>query len=211
MFLGHIGLALAAKKIEPKMNLGAAILSAQLVDLVWPLLLLAGIEQADIKPGNLVMNNLVFTHYPWTHSLAMSAVWALAAFSLVWLLYKNKRLAVVSGLLVFSHWWLDLPYHQPDLLLVPGGETQLGFSLWNSPFATYAGEFGILALGLILYFKSRPALTRGKAIAFWSFIFFIVFGYFASIFGPPPPDAMALAWGGVSMWLMIPWAWWADR
>ena len=50
MFIGHFGLALAAKKVAPKPSLGTLTLAAQLVDGVWPVFLLLGWEQVQIVP-----------------------------------------------------------------------------------------------------------------------------------------------------------------
>ena len=51
MFLGHIGVALAAKKVAPRTSLGTLVLAAQLADLLWPIFLLLGWEQVRIAPG----------------------------------------------------------------------------------------------------------------------------------------------------------------
>ena len=51
MFLGHFALAFAAKKVTPAVSLGTLFLAAQLGDLVWPVLVLAGIERFEILPG----------------------------------------------------------------------------------------------------------------------------------------------------------------
>ena len=40
MFIGHYGVALAAKRVAPRTSLGVLIIAAQLVDLVWPVLLI---------------------------------------------------------------------------------------------------------------------------------------------------------------------------
>ena len=39
MFLGHFGVALAAKKVAPRTSLGVLVLAAQLADLLWPIFL----------------------------------------------------------------------------------------------------------------------------------------------------------------------------
>jgi hypothetical protein len=44
MFLGPFGVALASKKVAPKTSLGVLVLAAQFADMLWPLLLLLGIE-----------------------------------------------------------------------------------------------------------------------------------------------------------------------
>src|SRR5690242_1147708 len=74
MFLGHFGVALAAKKAAPKTSLGALVFAAQFADLLWPILLLLGIEQVRIVPGLLAASPFDFTSYPVSHSL-VGATW----------------------------------------------------------------------------------------------------------------------------------------
>jgi len=69
MFLGHCGVALAAKKLVPRTSLGTLILAAQLADLLWPIFLLLGLEHVRIDPGNARVTPLDFYDYPITHSL----------------------------------------------------------------------------------------------------------------------------------------------
>jgi hypothetical protein len=45
MFLGHFGVALAAKRAAPKTSLAVLVAAAELLDLVWPLLVLLGVER----------------------------------------------------------------------------------------------------------------------------------------------------------------------
>ncbi len=52
MFIGHFAVALAAKKAAPRVSLGTLVLAAQLVDVLWPILLLFGAEHVRIDPGN---------------------------------------------------------------------------------------------------------------------------------------------------------------
>src|SRR5918994_6210600 len=77
MFIGHFAAGFAAKKFTPYTSLGTLIVACQLLDLVWPTFLMLGIERVRVDPGNTAMTPLDFEHYPWTHSLAMSLVWAL--------------------------------------------------------------------------------------------------------------------------------------
>jgi hypothetical protein len=51
MLLGHIAVALAGRRLTPGTSLGAWILAAMFVDLVWPILLLIGLEHVRIVPG----------------------------------------------------------------------------------------------------------------------------------------------------------------
>jgi len=117
MFLGHSGIALAAKRAAPRTSLGALTFAAQWLDELWPILLLAGVEQVRIVPGLLAASPLDFVHYPWSHSLLMAAVWAIVIGAIYRVARRDSRGALVVGALVLSHWLLDLPMHRPDLPL----------------------------------------------------------------------------------------------
>jgi hypothetical protein len=85
----------------------------------------------------------------------------------------------------------------------------LGFGLWNSIPATLVVELTMFAAGVEIYVRADgPGRRRAS---FWLFIAFLLVAYFAAAFGPPPPDTRTLAWSGLALWLLIPWAWWADR
>ena len=75
MFVGHLAVALAAKRVEPRAPLGVLVGAAFGLDLLWPVLLMAGVERVRIDPGNTAFTPLAFDHYPWSHSLVMACVW----------------------------------------------------------------------------------------------------------------------------------------
>ena len=75
MFIGHFAVALAAKRAVPQVSLGTLFLAAQLADLVWPVLVLLGVESVEVRPGVTAVTPLDFIHYPWSHSLAAMALW----------------------------------------------------------------------------------------------------------------------------------------
>jgi len=78
MFLGHFGVALAAKELAPRTSLGTLVLAAQFADLLWPIFLLTGLEQVRIAPGITRATPLDFVHYPITHSLVGQVLWGVA-------------------------------------------------------------------------------------------------------------------------------------
>lgn len=210
MFLGHFGLALAARRAAPRLSLGTAFLAAQFLDLLWPTLLLLGLESVRIAPGATAVTPLVFEHYPYSHSLLWAAGWAILL-GLVHLGVKRSAGAalLVAGL-VLSHWLLDALVHAPDLPLVPGGEVLVGLALWQSRFATLALELPLFAAGVWLYASATRAKDRGGAWAFWSLVAFLALIYAANLFGPPPEQVTAIAWVGQAQWLLVAWAYWTD-
>jgi membrane-bound metal-dependent hydrolase YbcI (DUF457 family) len=78
VFIGHFAVAFAAKRAAPSVSLGTLFVACELVDLIWPVFVLAGIESVRISQGNTAFTPLEFIHYPWTHSLLMGALWALS-------------------------------------------------------------------------------------------------------------------------------------
>jgi membrane-bound metal-dependent hydrolase YbcI (DUF457 family) len=211
LFIGHYAVALAAKRAAPRTSLATLFAAAQLIDLAWPLLLLAGLERVRIAPGITAFTPLDFESYPWTHSLLMVAVWA-AAFALV---YRSRtgyaRGALVLGALVLSHWLLDLLTHRPDLPLAPGGALRVGLGLWSSVPGTLAVELTLFAAGVAAYATGTRARDRRGAAALWSLVGFLVAVHLANAFGPPPPSPRAVAFGSLAIWLFLPWAAWIDR
>jgi membrane-bound metal-dependent hydrolase YbcI (DUF457 family) len=210
MFIGHAAVALAAKPLAPRVNLGVALVAAYWVDLVWPVFLLLGIEQVRIDPGNTAFTPLDFVHYPWTHSLAAVLAWSVL-FGIAFL-KTGSREAAVLGLLVFSHWLIDALAHRPDLPLWPTGGVRIGLGLWNSVPATLAVELTMFAIGIAIYMRSAPARDRVGSLAFSGLIGFLLLAYIGAAFGPPPPNVAAIAITGiVSGPLLGLWAGWADR
>jgi hypothetical protein len=51
MFLGHFGVGLGAKAVAPRVSLGSQFLAARFVDLLWPKLLMLGVERVRIITG----------------------------------------------------------------------------------------------------------------------------------------------------------------
>jgi len=210
LFIGHAAVAFAAKPLAPRVSLALLLAAAFWVDMVWPVLLLAGVEQVRIDPGNTAFTPLDFVHYPWTHSPAAALGWSVL-FGLA-CLRAGKRAALILGLLVFSHWVLDVITHRADLSLWPGSGTMLGLGLWNSVPATIAIECTMFAAGVWVYARSAPSRDRVGSFAFWSLAGFLVIIYFANAFGPPPPSVDAIAIAGIAgAALFTVWAWWADR
>lgn len=117
MFIGHFAVAFAAKRATPRTSLGTTFVAAQLADLLWPIFLLLGWERVRVTSSANPFLILDFTHYPWSHSLLMGVVWGVALGALYFAVTRNGRGAVIVGLLVPSHWVLDLFVHVPDLPL----------------------------------------------------------------------------------------------
>jgi hypothetical protein len=211
MFIGHLALGMAAKRVEPSVSLGTLFLSAQFLDLLWPTLLLMDVERVSIEPGISKVTPLAFIDYPISHSLLAVLGWSLAFAAVYYLITKNKRASLLLGSLVLSHWILDVIVHIPDLPLYPGESPKVGLGLWNSVPLTIITEGIIFVAGILLYINTRNMQGLKVSGWFWSLVAFLLIIHIMNLIGPPPPSVAAIAWAGHLQWLFIPWAWWADR
>jgi hypothetical protein len=95
---------------------------------------------------------------PWSHGLFMSLVWSALAIGISYLASKNRRASLVIGLVVFSHWILDLIVHAPDLPLFFQGSPLLGLGLWTTGPGLVASillEIILLGGGFWIYWIAR--------------------------------------------------------
>lgn len=212
MFIGHFALAFGAKRYTPQVSLGILFLACQLADLIWPNLVLLGIEKLEIEPGITVMTPLNFLYYPYSHSLLALLLWS-AVFAVLYAMLRRAgtRAAIVIGLLVLSHWVLDVITHRPDMPITPGDSTRIGFGLWNYPVLAAGLELLLFALGVWLYAGSSKAKNRKGSLGFWALVVFLLAVYAANIFSPPPPSSMAVAWSAQALWLLVAWGFWVDH
>jgi hypothetical protein len=127
------------------------------------------------------------------------------------LIRRQRAGAIAIALLVVSHWVLDAVVHRPDLPLTPGGELRIGLGLWNSLAGTLVVELAMFAVGIWLYSTCTRARDRVGTAGFVALLGTILLIYVGSIFGPPPPSAVAVAWTDMGQWLVIVWAAWVDR
>ncbi len=159
MFIGHFAPAFVAAAVSPERpRLGLMFVAAQLIDWGFFTLALFGMEAMRIDPAASVMVPFDLHHMPYTHSLLGAGVWAAALLAVIAIHRRSMHLGVLAGMVVVSHWFLDLLVHVPDLTL-DGTPPKLGLGLWNMPWVAVPLELG-LTLGAFAFYLSR---TRGPA------------------------------------------------
>lgn len=212
MFIGHFAIGFAAKRAVPAVSLGSLFLACQLADLVWPTLVLTGVETVEIQPGITAVTPLNFVHYPWSHSLIALLLWS-AAFGLGYKLLRRSTWTApaVLALVVLSHWVLDFVSHRPDMPLTVTGPERLGLGLWNSVPATLVVELVLFATGILLYQRATTPRDRIGTLAFVGLVVFLLLVYSLNFISPPPPSTAAVAWTAQAMWLLVAWGYWIDR
>ena len=210
MFAGHLAAALAAKRVEPRAPLGLLVGAAFGLDLIWPVLLLAGVEAVRIEPGVTAFTPLAFVHYPWSHSLSMAIIWGVAAGRVAAGVLKHARAGLVIGLTVLSHWVLDYVTHRPDLPLWPGGRV-VGLGLWNSIPLTLLVEGTWFVAAVVVYARATRSRDGVGRWAFWLLVGLTAAIWISGPFSPPPPSGAAIAGVALALWMYPVWAHWIER
>jgi membrane-bound metal-dependent hydrolase YbcI (DUF457 family) len=211
MLLGHYGVAFAAKRAAPQTSLGTLNLAAELLDELWPIFLLMGLETVRVAPGVMAANPLEFVHYPITHSLVGAIGWSVLLGGLYYAMRRDRRASVLVGALVLSHWFLDLPMHAPDLPLWPGSDVKVGLGAWRSIPLTIALELGVFLAGLVMYQRTTRSKDWIGRWGMWAMVIALLAIFFSGFTSPPPESERAVAISALGLWLFVPWGYWVDR
>lgn len=208
MFAGHFAAAIAAKAVAPRAPLWVYVGAAQLVDIVWAGLIIAGVEKVRFD-DTLRGSPLDLYYMPFTHSLPAAVGWSLLA-ALVARRWWPVGTAAMVGLVVFSHWLTDLLVHRPDLPLGFTGP-KLGLGLWNYPLAEMALEIGLLGLATAMWTAQRVRARQSAWPAMLFLAFLVALQIFATV-GAGATSAIALGQSALLAYgLVMLVAWAVDR
>jgi len=217
MFVGHYGIGLALKKVEPRLSLGVLIFGAIMLDILFGLFLLSGIEHAKIVPGATVVSPFEFYDYPYSHSALGAIMWATAGFLVYWLWpsgnrTQRKRPAFILAIAIFSHFILDVISHTPDMTISGNNSPILGLSLWNSLAGTMIVEIGLMFIGIALYKSVTHSVSSAGKYGFALMILILMVLFIGNIFAPAPPDMISVAVTMTAGQLaLVALAFWVDR
>lgn len=190
MFVGHYAASLALKKFEKRASLGVLFLAVQFVDILFFPLVLLGVERINIIENYTPSTHFQLEYMPFTHSLLASFLWAGIAYAFFrWVVVKNRGVALVMAIAVFSHWVIDLIVHTPDLPIWSDASMKLGFGLWSNAIVAYVLEAALLIGALWLYLKSTTASTRTGKYGMVLFVVFMLLMNIGNIFGPLTTDS----------------------
>jgi hypothetical protein len=200
MFIGHFAVAFAAKRAAPKLSLPVLFVAVQFLDILWPLLILIGVEHSRIVPGIMAASPLDLFDIPYSHSLLTSLAWS-ALFAAPFLRSHGKRAAVIVAGCVFSHFVLDVVTHRPDMPLAPGLPQRFGFGLWNSLVASIVVESLLFVVGIALYARGTRPVSKMGSVGLWALAFLLTAMWLSAFFAAPPPNIQVVA---VSILVMLP-------
>ena len=212
MLVGHVAVSLGAKRIEPSISLGALVFASMLPDVVWCVLLLAGIEHVQIRPGMGAANYFKASDIGISHSLVMDVFWAALLAAAYFLKRRSPRGAWILFGVVVSHWILDWISHRPDMPLSPGVHRYFGLGLWTSIPATLIVEGGLWTIAVICYARAIRSRTGGRVYAFWIVAALLTLAWYNNVAGPAPPNTQTAPLISLIFFsFTVAWAYWIDR
>jgi len=142
MYIGHVGAALAAKRLRASIGLFALLVATYVPDWVDGGLCLAGVNNPE---GML------------SHSIPAVLLFALAGFTLYTVRTRDRTGALIIAGLIVSHMLLDwITGYKPTW---PGGP-MIGLRLYSHPVVDFVVEGLVIVAGALLYARTLPPRRR---------------------------------------------------
>jgi hypothetical protein len=111
--------------------------------LLWPILILIGVENVSIKSESPLQSDVNFSNYPYSHSLILSLLIKIGVPIFVAVITKMILALVVFLIACTSHRILDTLMHPKDLPLLGFGkrDKKIGLGLWQKGLVAFTFEY----------------------------------------------------------------------
>jgi hypothetical protein len=133
-------------------------------DILWPILILLGVEHVVVNPNSPLQKYIKFTSYPFSHSLVLTSIIACipgVALALTITPLAGVLFVVASA----SHWFLDTITHVNDLPVAGLRQNKkVGLGLWKYPRTAFALEYIFYAVVTVIIMPATlvvPLLVVG--------------------------------------------------
>jgi len=157
MFVGHFAVAFLLWKLFPQIPLPVILIAVSFPDLLWSILVPAGIEKVRINPDSPLQKFVVFEKFPYSHSLVLGSVLSLPVGLLIAGLLNNPLVVPVFVAGSASHWLLDTVVHLKDLpVLGFDGDRKVGAGLWKRGPLAFVVEYGFYAIVTLFVLSGLP-------------------------------------------------------
>ncbi len=200
------------RKFDKKTNLAWFFVSVLFMDLLLWIFTLLGIEQVIVPPNFENLHYLKF-FFPYSHSFIAAVAWSLLVYVAAEIITKRQVTAVLLGLGVLSHYFLDVIVHTPELTIFGDNSAMLGLGLWNHIYIALMVEIAIYLTGLFIYLHE----TRGTGFSgkYGMYIFsavLIAAAFVTQVLSPRPQNGNEVAGSALlSIILVILISFWLDR
>lgn len=214
MFVGHYAVSFASRASGVALPLWLWFVAVQWLDIVFDVLVIAGVEKLRITDGFTESNDFDLYYMPYSHGLPGALVLSLILAAIVAAAFPAARRPLGFGLVAlasFSHWLLDLIMHTPDMPLYDN-TAKVGLGLWEHPTIGLPLELAVLGLGAWLYLRSAAITDRQGRLLVWGFVILLAVLQVATMFTPTPSTPRSFAVTALALYLvLIALAAWVER
>jgi len=139
--INHAATALIINKKWPGVPIIPVLLAVQLIELMWVVFNLTGLEAATTEPQVRALNDIHLAYMPYSHSIATTVILAFTVWLVFAKCFKKPTWGLALAVAVSSHIVLDLATHVHDIALSPGIESpKFGSGLYGVPLLALAVE-----------------------------------------------------------------------
>ncbi|HET7559186.1 MAG TPA: hypothetical protein VFK80_04440 [Limnochordia bacterium] len=205
MFVGHFGPANIAVAALPQIPPAVFYAGVSFPDLLWGALVIAGVERIVMPSRSPYQSDIVFTHFPYSHSLVLTNLIALLPAAAIAAGLHSPWAGLAFWLASLSHWPLDVVVHGRDLPVLGFGRDRLvGWGLWARPWLGFGVEWLTYALPTVLFL---PGEVRWPALAVGTAYHLVNANSYFGLYGRHPVP-WARAYAGVAIAAYVTLAWW---
>jgi hypothetical protein len=142
--INHAATALLIKRRFPEEPIVPLLISVQLMELLWVVLNLFGIERTTTEASVHSVSDIHLAYMPYSHSIVMGLGFAIVAWFIFGVILHRSRLGLAVALGIVSHLVLDLVTHARDIAIAPGFDhIKLGLGLYSAfPLLAFFLELG---------------------------------------------------------------------
>ncbi|MDD1670564.1 MAG: hypothetical protein LUQ67_04530 [Methanomicrobiales archaeon] len=157
MFIGHFAIAYIFIALFPGVPPLVPLIGVSFPDLLWPVLIFSGKEEAVIDPESPLQNRIRFTRLAFSHSFVVGSLIA-GIFGILVAVLVSPLAGVLFVCASASHWLLDGITHMGDLpVLGFGRDLKVGLALWNRPKTAFLIE--LILYTAITLVAAKPGTT----------------------------------------------------
>ena len=154
MFIGHFAFAFILWRLFPQIPLPVILVSVSFPDLLWSILVPAGVEKVKINPDSPLQKYVIFEKFPYSHSLVLGTLLSIIPGIVLSAIIGNLVVLPVFVLGSASHWFLDTVVHLKDLpVLGFDGDRKVGAGLWKRGPLAFLVEYVFYAAVTIFAFS----------------------------------------------------------
>jgi len=179
--INHAATALIIKKAFADVSIIAALLSVQLIEMIWVVLNFIGVERTTTEENVRSVSDVHLEYMPFSHSVATTVGFSVVAWVIIGVGFRAAEMATAVALGIASHLALDLVSHARDIAIAPFVRSKkFGLGLYEKPAAAFVFE---LLYGVFCWW-----VYKGSVTLLWTIILFNLANASFFLRGLPGPE-----------------------